>query len=133
MQLGVFTRDDAGVLTGSIRTLSATVDDIEIVPAAKRGPASPDYRVYGPTGSDFGAGWNKISKDGKTYVSLVLQDPAFNNGAPLYPILVGGENGEFVMAWDATDPSKAAARPAATPADKTARADAPAPGRRQRS
>ena len=64
-----------------------------------------------PTGSDFGAGWNKISQDGKAYVSLVLRDPQFNGGQPLYPILVVGENGQHVMAWEAPDPSRGPSAP----------------------
>jgi uncharacterized protein (DUF736 family) len=121
MQLGIFTKDvSSGVLSGSIRTLSTTVDQVEIAPANKRTAASPDYRVYGPTGSDFGAGWNKISQDGKAYVSLVLRDPQFNDGQPLYPILVEGENNEFVLAWEAPDSSKAATRPTVTPAQAAA-------------
>lgn len=121
MQLGIFTRDaSSGVLSGSIRTLSTTVDHVEIAPAQKRTNASPDYRVYGPTGSDFGAGWNKISQEGKAYVSLVLRDPQFNDGQPLYPILVEGDAGQFVMAWEAPDPTRAATRPTVTPAQLAA-------------
>lgn len=132
MQLGVFTKDNAGVFTGAIRTLSATVDHVEIAPASKRGAASPDYRVYGPTGSDFGAGWNKMSQEGKAYISLVLRDPQFNGGQPLYPIVVEGENGQFVMAWEAPDPTKAPLRPTITPeqAKSADRIDAPTPGRK---
>lgn len=121
MQLGIFTKDaSTGVLSGSIRTLSTTVDHVEIAPANKRSNESPDFRVYGPTGSDFGAGWNKLSAEGKKYISLVLRDPQFNDGQPLYPILVEGENNEFVMAWEAPDPTKAPSRPAVTPAQAAA-------------
>lgn len=126
MQLGQFTLDaKTGVYTGSIRTLASVVDFVEVAPApAKRGDNSPDFRVYGPTGSDFGAGWNKLSQDGKKYVSLVLRDPNFNEGQPLYPILVEGDGGAFVMLWEASDPARVA-RPATTPAERAA-AEAPA-------
>lgn len=116
MQLGTFTKDaSSGVLTGSIRTLSTIVDHVEVAPAQKRTGASPDYRVYGPNGSDFGAGWNKISEAGKAYISLVLRDPQFNGGQPLYPIMVEGEGGEYLMAWEAPDPTKTPTRPSITP------------------
>jgi uncharacterized protein (DUF736 family) len=130
MQLGIFTKDlKSGVLKGSIRTLGSVVDDVEIVPVAKRSEGSPDYRVYGPTGSDFGAGWNKTARDSKKpYISLVLRDPAFNNGQELYPILTEGENGQFMMIWQAPDPNRAPTRPAMTPAGIAA--EAPAPGKR---
>lgn len=137
MQLGVFKKDaKTGNLKGSIKTLSSAVENVEIVPVAhKRSEASPDFRVLGPTGSDFGAGWNKLARDGgKQYVSLVLRDPAFNGGQALYPILAAGENGEFVMAWEAPDPSKAPVRPVATPAELAAAdQEAPAPGGNRRT
>lgn len=135
MQLGIFTKDPkTGVLTGSIRTLGSVVEHVEIVPVVnKRSDGSPDYRVYGPTSSDFGAGWNKLARDtNKPYISLVLRDPAFNGGQPLYPILAEGENNEHVMAWEAPDPTKAPSRPTATPAElAAAERDAPAPGKRR--
>ena len=116
MQLGIFTKDaSSGVLSGSIRTLSTTVDLVEITPTPKRTAASPDFRVLGPNGSDFGAGWNKLSEAGKPYISLVLRDPQFNGGQPLYPIVVEGENGQHVMAWEAPDPTRAPTRPTVTP------------------
>ena len=132
MQLGTFTIDSqTGVYTGSIKTLASVVELVEIAPSpSKRGDASPDFRVYGPTGSDFGAGWNKISEAGKKYVSLVLRDPAFNDGQPLYPILVEGDDGAFSMIWEAADGARAA-RPAVTPNERAA-ADAPAPGSTKR-
>src|SRR5262245_55230512 len=115
MQLGTFVKDQkTGVLAGSIKTLSIVVEPVHIIPEQrKRSDASPDYRVQGPTGSDFGAGWNKISSNGgKPYVSLVLHDPAFNEGKELYPILVEGETGQYVMAWEPPDPNRVPARPA---------------------
>jgi uncharacterized protein (DUF736 family) len=132
MQLGTFTLDaPTGVYSGSIKTLASVVELVEIAPApSKRGDASPDFRVYGPTGSDFGAGWNKISDAGKKYVSLVLRDPAFNEGQPLYPILVEGDDGAFTMIWEAADGARAS-RPAVTPSERVA-ADAPAPGSTKR-
>ena len=131
MQLGIFTHDQkTGVYSGAIKTLASVVELVEIAPApAKRGDASPDYRVYGPTGSDFGAGWNKMSEGGRKYISLVLRDPAFNDGQPLYPILVEGDEG-FAMIWEAPDAARAT-RPTLTPAEQAA-ADAPAPGSTKR-
>lgn len=137
MQLGTFEKDPkTGVITGSIRTLSSVVEDVQIVPTTRRSDNGPDYRVFGPTGSDFGAGWNKLARDsGKPFISLVLRDPAFNGGQPLYPILAEGEANQFVMAWEAPDPSKAATRPTVTPAEVAAAEAnaAPAPGKRAKA
>lgn len=137
MQLGVFKKDArTGNLKGSIKTLTSAVENVEIVAVAhKRSEASPDFRVIGPNGSDFGAGWNKRARDGgKPYISLVLRDPAFNGGQALYPILAAGEQGEYVMAWEAPDPAKAPTRPIATPAEiAAANAEAPTPAGKSRA
>lgn len=128
MQLGTFKKDPKTEgFTGDIRTLEVVISGVTIMPAAKRSDNAPDFRVYSATGSDFGAGWNKISRDQQPYISIMLCDPAFNGGRPLYPILIEGQNGEYVLAWEAADAAKAAQRPAATPA-QVAEADAPAPG-----
>lgn len=133
MQLGSFTRNKAGNLVGDIRTLNSIVEDVEIVPVEGRSQNAPNYRVYSATGSDFGAGWNKVSGAGKSYVSLVLRDPSFNNGQPLYPILIEGAEGEFVMAWEAPDANRAPSRPTVTPAEVAAAEEtAPAPGKRKK-
>ena len=131
MQLGIFTKDKkTGDFTGDIRTLANAVEGITITPIQKRGADGPDFRVLGPNGSDFGAGWSKLAKEGgKPYISLTLRDPSFNDGQPLYPILVEGENGQYVMAWEAPNPDRAPTRPATTPAQtSTAKAkDTPTP------
>ena len=133
MQLGIFTKDaKTGIFTGSIKTLNDNIEGITIVPITKRGEAGPDYRVHGANGSDFGAGWNKTARDGgKPYISLTLRDPAFNDGQALYPIIVAGEDGQFVMAWEAPDPDKVTpVRPASAPATAPAAPAAPAPARK---
>jgi hypothetical protein len=57
----------------SLRTLTNVIDGITIVPTQKRSEAGPDYRVLGPNGSDFGAAWNKIAKEGgKPYISKTV-------------------------------------------------------------
>ncbi len=131
MQLGVFTKDaKTGIYSGGIRTLTNAIDGITIHPIAKRGDGGPDFRVHGPNGSDFGAGWNKTARDGgKPYISLTLRDPSFNDGQPLYPIIVEGDKGQYVLAWEAPDPS-APARPSKPSAEPNVAAS-PAPGARK--
>jgi uncharacterized protein (DUF736 family) len=116
MQLGIFDKDKkTGVYSGGLRTLTDTINGITVTPIQKRGADGPDFRVHGPNGSDFGAGWSKLAKEGgKPYISLTLRDPSFNNGEPLYPILIEGENEQYVLAWEAPDPDRAQ-RPQSTP------------------
>jgi len=129
MQLGIFTKDKkTGVFSGDLRTLTNAINGITVTPIQKRGSDGPDFRVQGPNGSDFGAGWSKLAKEGgKPYISLTLRDPSFNNGDPLYPILIEGEGEQFVLAWEAPDPERAS-RPTAGKSPATANTTTPAPG-----
>lgn len=92
MNLGNFNPDSrSGGYVGSIKTLTINLDNIRIVPRTKASGAkegTPDFDVFGPNGSDFGAGWwQKRQSDGLDYISLQLYDPSFNNGETMRPAL----------------------------------------------
>jgi uncharacterized protein (DUF736 family) len=139
MQLGKFIKDQkTGVYTGEIRTSDGIFTDIQVVPIAKRGEAGPDARIYSATGSDFGAAWQKLrERDGKPYLSCNIHDLNFNGGRRLVgAILIESDEtpGVFVMAYEPADPTKAATRPAATPAESIDQTVAvPAPGRKPKA
>jgi uncharacterized protein DUF736 len=73
-----------------------------LVTAEKKTDNSPDFRVL--TGAlEIGAAWKK-SKEDRTCLSLILDDPSF--GTPIYPILTdaGGHTFELICtAATATD------------------------------
>lgn len=94
--IGSFTRDDAGVFTGSIRTLTLNVK-ASIKPAQKDHDKAPDYRVMNGGGVEFGAGWTKTSREDRPYVSVKLDDPSLP--APIYATLVEGERGQHNLIW----------------------------------
>jgi uncharacterized protein (DUF736 family) len=56
----------------------------KLVTAEKKTDNSPDFRVLAGT-LEIGAAWKK-SKEDRTYLSLILDDPSF--AAPIYPILI---------------------------------------------
>jgi uncharacterized protein (DUF736 family) len=95
-QIGSFTRDESGVFTGTIRTLTLNVK-ATLKPSPKDNDKAPDYRVTANGGVEFGAGWSKSSREDRPYVSVKLDDPSFP--APIYATLVEGENGAHNLIW----------------------------------
>lgn len=94
--IGSFTRDEAGVFSGTIRTLTLNVK-AAIRPAAKDNDKAPDYRVMNSGGVEFGAGWSKSSREDRPYISVKLDDPSLP--APIYATLVESEAGQHNLIW----------------------------------
>jgi uncharacterized protein (DUF736 family) len=95
-QIGSFTRDENGIYTGEIRTLTLRVK-ASIKPVKRENDKAPDHRVS-VGGVEFGAGWTKAARDsGVIYLSLKLDDPSFP--APIYATLIEGEDGGHRLIW----------------------------------
>jgi uncharacterized protein (DUF736 family) len=92
--IGIFTAQSDS-FTGTIRTLTLNVK-VRFVPNAKESENAPDFRIQGPSG-EIGAGWKKISKAERPYVSCALDDPSFP--APVYARLIEGEDGTHQLLW----------------------------------
>jgi uncharacterized protein (DUF736 family) len=95
-QIGSFTRDENGAFTGTIRTLTLNAK-ATITPCSKDSDKAPDYRVTAGGGVEFGAGWSKMSREDRPYVSLKFDDPSL--AAPIFATLVEGEGGQFNLIW----------------------------------
>jgi len=91
--IGTFTKQD-DLYVGTIRTLTlnakATVRSVE-----KSGEQAPDYRVFAG-GIEIGAAWSTISKAGKAYLSVKLDDPSF--AQPVQARLIEQDKG-FALVW----------------------------------
>ena len=94
--IGSFTRDDSGVFTGTIRTLTLNAK-ASIKPSPKDNDKAPDYRVTTAAGVEFGAGWTKTSREDRPYVSVKLDDPSLP--APIYATLIESEGGTHNLIW----------------------------------
>lgn len=94
--IGTFTKADNGNFNGSIKTATLNLKTT-IRPVDKESDKAPDYRVA--AGSiEFGAGWQKTSREQRDYLSVKLDDPSFP--APIYATLVETENaGEYALIW----------------------------------
>ena len=85
--IGKFINDenDQG-FTGTIKTLTLNCD-VEVRPVEKDNDKAPDFRIYtAEDGIETGAGWSKVSRERRDYVSIKLDDPSFP--APIYGSLV---------------------------------------------
>jgi uncharacterized protein (DUF736 family) len=95
-QIGSFTRDENGIYTGEIRTLTLRVK-ASIRPCERDNDKAPDHRVS-TGGVEFGAAWSRAAREtGAVYLSLKLDDPSF--AAPIYASLVAGDDGEHKLIW----------------------------------
>lgn len=97
--IGTFTKSGEGFV-GAVKTLTLNVK-AQLKPAEKTKDNSPDFRIF--TGqTEFGAAWNKKSKDGRDYVSVKLDDPSFPT--PIFASLVKAEEGEnHNLIWSRRD------------------------------
>ena len=101
--IGTFTTDKDG-FTGTLRTLTLNVK-VKLVPNdTGDNESAPDFRVQA-AGHDIGAGWQKVSKAERPYVSVTLDDPSFP--APVYARLIEGEDGTHDLIWSRSKPQAA--------------------------
>src|SRR3546814_11739574 len=104
-QIGTFTRDESGVFSGAIRTLTlsakATIRSVE-----SDNDKAPDHRVYASAKVEIGAGWTKTAREsGTEYLSHKLDDPSITS--PIYAQHVQGDGDE----WTAISSRGPAQRP----------------------
>ena len=95
-QIGSFNRDETGVYTGTIRTLTLNVK-ATIRPVERDHDKAPDHRVFAGA-VEIGAGWTRAAKEsGAEYLSVKLDDPSLP--APIYATLVQGDDGSNKLIW----------------------------------
>lgn len=95
--IGTFTENN-GFYAGTITTLTLKAD-VVFEPVKKSSTNAPDYKLNMP-GTDFeiGAAWNKTSKEGNPYLSVVLDDPSFSK--PVLARLVAVNDSEYRLFWN---------------------------------
>lgn len=93
--IGTFTAQN-GSYTGTVRTLTLNVK-ARIVPTDKGSENAPDFRIVAAGGFDIGAGWRKVSRADRPYLSVTLDDPSFP--ATIHARLVEGEDGAHNLIW----------------------------------
>jgi uncharacterized protein (DUF736 family) len=81
-----------GALKTPTLNVKATIRAVD-----KANDKAPDFRIFAGT-AEFGAGWTKVSQEGRAYLSVKLDDPSFP--APIYATLVEAEDGTtYNLIW----------------------------------
>ncbi|RVU18484.1 DUF736 domain-containing protein [Methylobacterium oryzihabitans] len=89
--IGTFTQTQTG-FSGDIATLTIQARKIAIVAETERsGENAPTHRIYLGK-AEIGAGWAKVSKGERDYISVKIDDPSLP--APLYARLFADEDGK---------------------------------------
>jgi len=96
--IGTFTKNADGSFLGSIVTLSVQAKNVKIVPEDNRSnDNAPTHRVMVGR-AEIGAGWTKMSNEGREYLGLKIDDPSFT--APIYANLFDDPEGEnYSLIW----------------------------------
>ena len=87
--IGTFTSTENG-FTGSIRTLALNVK-ARIARIENPSDKGPHFRIFSGN-VELGAAWQKVSAEGRDYLSVKLDDPSFP--APIYATLIEVEGEE---------------------------------------
>ena len=89
--IGTFASTGNG-FSGSIKTLNLNVK-AKIARAERTSEKGPDFRILDSRNTEFGAAWQKTSKETeRDYLSVKLDDPSFP--APIYATLIEVEGQE---------------------------------------
>ena len=81
--IGTFTSTGNG-FSGAIKTLNLNVK-AKLIRVENPSDKGPHFRIYSGN-VDLGAAWQKISNEGRDYLSVKLDDPSFP--APIYATLI---------------------------------------------
>ena len=87
--IGTFTSTETG-FNGSIRTLALNVK-ARIARIENPSDKGPHFRIFSGN-VELGAAWQKVSAEGRDYLSVKLDDPSFP--APIYATLIEVEGEE---------------------------------------
>ena len=94
MNIGTLTRDGKG-FTGKIGTFGF-IANVTLAPLTnENGPA---YTVQA-NGGELGIAWNKTSREGKEYISVLFKGPLFPKGI-WAAIFESKTPGTFNLVWD---------------------------------
>jgi len=107
MNLGTFTKDENGVLSGTAATLTLSFD-LDVRPIEQVG-GGPQFRVY-RRGTDIEVGFARQEfgkRSGKSYLNMLIDSPEFPQA--IWTALVREEDGSYQLKWSRPRRSRKAA------------------------
>ena len=93
--IGTFHKGEDGNYSGAIKTLTLNVKTVQLRKVQTDNDKAPNFRIFSGQ-TEFGAAWNKTSKDGRDYLSVKLDDPSFHGA--IYASLVDADDG-YSLIW----------------------------------
>ena len=98
MNIGTFTKNEAGQIVGKISTFGAQFDGVAFEAITKSGNG-PTHIVTTDAG-ELGAAWEKTSEKGNKYLSVSLKGPFLSQ--PINAALLEStkEPGTYALVWN---------------------------------
>jgi uncharacterized protein (DUF736 family) len=95
--IGTFTKSGDSY-NGEIHTIGLQTKNVRILPEdASTNDNAPSHRVFLGK-SEIGAAWSKVTREGRDYLSLKLDDPSFT--APIFASLFDDDDGKtYNLIW----------------------------------
>jgi uncharacterized protein (DUF736 family) len=95
--IGTFTKSGDSY-TGEIVTIGLQTKNVRILPEeSSANDNAPSHKVYVGR-AEAGAAWSKVTREGRAYLSLKLDDPSLT--APIYASLFDDEDGKtYNLIW----------------------------------
>lgn len=95
--IGTFTKSGDSY-NGEIHTIGLQTKNVRILPEEpSANDNAPSHRVFLGK-SEIGAAWSKVTREGRNYLSLKLDDPSFT--APIFASLFDDDDGKtYNLIW----------------------------------
>lgn len=100
-QIGHFTRTKSGY-TGRIHTLTLDRELTLVTAESSDTENAPDYRVHNGDGSgpEVGAAWKRTGEKAGDYLSLQIDDPAFDRPIRANMYKLDAESDTWTLQWN---------------------------------
>ena len=101
VHIGAFTRTPNGY-SGRLQTLTLDVE-LTLVPTNAGGVENaPDFRIHrgaSARGAEVGAAWKRTGEKAGDYLSLLIDDPSFDQPIRAKLFQADGEGSDFHLLW----------------------------------
>jgi uncharacterized protein (DUF736 family) len=102
--IGKFRKQDGGLFTGQIITLTFTANAMIDPHSEKKSAKSPDYRFAfihdNSLEREAGSAWRKTSQKGNTYLSVEFDDPLLPASMHCVLVKTPGETNAYDLLWE---------------------------------
>ena len=101
VHIGAFTRTADGY-SGRLQTLTIDVELTLSLAIAHSGEKAPDFRIHrgaSARGAEVGAAWKRTGENAGDYLSLLIDDPSFDQPIRAKLFRAEGDGSAFYLLW----------------------------------